>query len=165
MDSAVARLGEGPWKGLYSLVAIIGLVLIVFGYGAARANPTIVWLPPTGLRHLVLLLMVPVFPLFFAAYLPGRIQRTLKHPMLVGTKLWALCHLLANGMLADLLLFGSVLAWAVAVRISLARRAPRAIAMAPEGRFNDAIAVVVGLVTYGAFVGGLHYWLIGVPLV
>ena len=131
--AAVGALGEGPWKGLYSLVSFVGLGLIAWGYGIARTSPTVVWLPPMGLRHLVLLLMVPVFPMLLAAYLPGRIQSTLKHPMLAATKLWAVCHLLANGMLADVLLFGTTLAWAVMVRISLGRRQPRPIAMAPAG--------------------------------
>lgn len=162
-DPAVDKLGEGVWKGLYSLVSIVGIVLIGLGYAQARANPVFVYFPPVWARHLVLLLMVPVFPMLFAAYLPGRIQRTLKHPMLVATKLWALVHLMANGTACDLGLFGGILAWAVIDRISLGRRATvREIAHAPEGPFNDAIAVVGGLVTYGVFLMWGHAWLIGV---
>lgn len=157
-----AALNEKRWKGLYSLLAIVGFALIVHGYGQARLAPVPLYQPPTGLRHLAWLLMLPVFPLLLAAYLPGRIKTAAKHPMLAATKLWALAHLLANGNLADVLLFGSFLAWAVADRISLKRRAPRAVPGAPAGRFNDAIAVIGGLALYAAFIGGLHLWLIGV---
>ena len=103
-----------------------------------------------------------LFPLFLAAYLPGRIQRLTKHPMLVATKLWAVAHLLANGMLADVVLFGAFLAWAVADRISLKRREPVPVPGAPASRWNDLIAVVAGLGLYLAFVFGAHRWLIGV---
>lgn len=161
-DRQVARLGELPWKGLYSLIAFAGLCLIVYGYSQARLTPVPLYNPPTGLRHAAWLLMLPVFVLLLAAYLPGRIKNAAKHPMLAATKLWALAHLLANGNLADVLLFGSFLAWAVADRISLKRRAPRAVPGAPAGRFNDAIAVVGGLGLYAAFMGGLHLGLIGV---
>lgn len=162
-DPVVARIGEGPWKGLYSLVAAVGLGMMVWGYGLARMDPTVLWLPPRGLRHLVVLLMVPVFPLLFAAYLPGRIRTATKHPMLVATKPWAVSHLLANGMLADVLLFGGVLAWAVVDRISLKRRVPRAVPAAPAGPFNDVLAVVLGLGLYVAVLLWLHAWWIGVP--
>lgn len=162
--TAVQRLGLQPWKGLYTLIAIAGFALICIGYGQARiTDPVWLWQPPKGLRHLALLLMLPVFVLFLATYLPGRIQRAAKHPTLVATKLWALAHLLANGGLHDLLLFGGFLAWAVLDRISLKRRAnvvpPPG---APAGRWNDAIAVVGGLVLYVVFVGWLHRALIGI---
>ena len=140
----------------------VGLALIVLGYGLARQQPTLLYAPPAGLRHLALLLMVPVFPLLLAAYLPGRIQRAAKHPMLAAVKLWALAHLLANGSLADVLLFGGFLAWAVADRISLKRRPPHAVPGAPAGATNDAIAIVGGLLLYALFVWRGHAWLIGV---
>jgi len=155
--------GEGPWKGLYSLVSLVGLVCITMGYAEARAAPSVLWVPPVWTRHLALTLMLPVFPMLFAAYLPGRIQSTLKHPMLVATKTWALAHLLANGMLHDVLLFGGFLAWAVIVRISLGRREPRDIPMAPPSGLNDGIAVVGGLMLYGATLMKVHLWLFGVP--
>lgn len=161
-DRVAARIGEGPWKGLYSLVAIAGLVLIVWGFGLARQDPTILYVPPVWLRHVALLLLVFVFPLLLAAYLPGRIKAITKHPMLVATKLWAFAHLLANGTLADLLLFGSFLAWAVVDRISMRHREQRPLPGAPPSPWNDAIAVVVGLVLYVAFVLRLHVWLFGV---
>ncbi|WP_297796187.1 NnrU family protein [uncultured Marinobacter sp.] len=157
-----ASLGELPFKGLYSLVSLIGLVLIVWGYGAARMDPTVLYTPPGWLRHLAMLLLIPVFPLLFATYFPGKIKARLRHPMLVSVKLWALAHLLANGMLHDLMLFGSFLAWAVADRISLKRRSERPIATLPASKANDAIAVVGGLVVYVIFVFWAHQWLFGV---
>ena len=161
---AVARLGEGPYKGLYSLLAIVGFVLLVWGYGVARQDPVLLYAPPIWVRHLTLLLMLPVFPLLFAAYLPGRIKTATKHPMLASVKIWAFAHLLANGMLADVLLFGGFLAWAVVDRISVKRRAVvRPVPGPPPGKLNDVIAVVGGLAVYVAFVFGLHTWLIGVP--
>lgn len=163
-DALAARLGEWPWKGIYAVVAIIGFVLLVQGYAAARLDPVVLYDPPTWLRHVALLLLVPVFPMVLAAYLPGRIKTTLQHPMLAATKLWATAHLLANGTLADVLLFGSFLAWAVADRISLKRRGgARALPSAPPSRANDAIAVVAGLALYAWFVMQGHQWLIGVP--
>ncbi len=162
-----ARLGDGPYRGLYSVVAAAGLVLIVYGFGAARAaGPVQLYEPPFWLRHLTMLLMLPVFVFLVAAYFPGRIKAALKHPMLAAVKIWALAHLLANGDLASVLLFGGFLVWAVADRISLKRRGPSAVPAVPgpAGR-NDAIAVVGGLVLYGLFVWKLHGWLIGVPVV
>jgi uncharacterized membrane protein len=164
-ERMAARLGTGPWKALYGLVSLVGLVLVVQGYAAARLSPVVVYLPPAWLDHLGMLLLVPVFPMLLAAYLPGRIQRTLKHPMLVAVKTWAVAHLLMNGMLADVVLFGAFLAWAVADRISLKRRPRRAAVSAPAGRWNDAIAVGGGLALYVAFVLWLHAWLIGVAVV
>lgn len=161
-DRVAARIGEGSWKGIYSVVAIVGLVLIVWGYGLARQNPVVLYVPPIGLRHVSLLLMIFVFPLLFAAYLPGRIKTATKHPMLAATKIWAFAHLLANGMLADVLLFGSFLVWAVADRISMKHREQRPIPQAPPSRANDAIAIALGLGVYIAFIFGLHSWLFGV---
>ena len=161
-DGQVARLGEGPWKGIYSVVSAIGLGLLVYGYGVARQNPVVLYTPPTALRHLALLLMLPVFPLLVAAYVPGRIKAMAKHPMLLATKLWALAHLLANGTMADVLLFGGFLAWAVADRISVKRRPARPIPGAPPRPYNDVIVVVVGLALYALFVMGVHRWLFGV---
>jgi uncharacterized membrane protein len=159
-DAIAQRLGEWTWKGIYSIVAILGFVLLVWGYGQARLDPVVVYVPPPELRWVTAILMVPVFPMLLAAYFPGRIKALLKHPMLVATKLWAVAHLLSNGMLPDVLLFGSFLFWAVADRISLARRAPRPIPVVTS-RFNDAIAIVLGMVLYFALLHGLHTLLIG----
>lgn len=165
-DRWAASLGENPWKGLYSLVSLAGLILIVMGYSAARQAPVLLYTPPTALRHVSALLMLPVFILLLAAYLPGRIQRAAKHPMLAAVKFWALAHLLANGTLADLLLFGSFLAWAVADRISVKRRAAAGLRVGPpvkpSGPDRDAFAVVGGLVIYGVFAGWAHGFLFGV---
>ena len=160
------RMGEGGFKGLYALVSFAGFALIVWGYGLAREAPVLLYTLPTGMRHLAALLMLPVFVLLFAAYLPGRIQRAAKHPMLLAVKFWALAHLLANGTLADVLLFGGFLAWAVADRISVKRRAAagllRSAPTRAGGPVNDAIALVGGLAVYAVFVLWAHAWLFGV---
>jgi uncharacterized membrane protein len=159
----IRRLGEGAWKGMYALVSLIGFVLICYGFGVARQAPVILYSPPTWLRHVAVIVMVPVFPLLVAAYLPGRIKTAAKHPMLAAVKFWALAHLLANGTLADLVLFGGFLAWAVVDRISLKRRStPQAPRTAPPGPWNDVIAVVLGLAIYALFIGWAHARLFGV---
>lgn len=165
----IARVGEGPYKGLYSLVSFAGLALIVWGYVSYRAGGYIpVWEPPRWTRHTTWLLMLPVFPMFIAAYAPGRIKAALKHPMLAAIKLWALAHLIANGDLGSILLFGSVLVWAVLSRISQKSRAELsdvAAARAPDAATamrNDIIAVVAGLVLYVAVLIWLHPVLFGV---
>ena len=162
-DRMVETLGEIPWKGVYTLLSVVGVVLIVWGYGAARLEPTVLYVPPLWLRHIALVLLLPVFPLFVATYLPSRIGVAAKHPTLLATKLWALAHLLANGMLADVLLFGAFLAWAVADRIAVKRRAVTREVTAPATFTNDVIVVVVGLAVYVAFLLWVHTWLIGVP--
>ena len=161
-DAQVARMGERAWKGVYTVVAIVGLVLLVWGYGLARQAPVVLYTPPRALHHLALLLLVPVFPLLIAPYFPGRISAAARHPMLLAVKIWATAHLLANGTLVDVLLFGGFLAWAVADRISVKRRPPRPIPGAPPRPANDAIVVVVGLALYALFLGRGHQWLIGV---
>ena len=163
--ATVARLGERPWKGLYSLASGVGLALVIVGYGMARRDPVVLYTPPAALRHLALLVMLPVFPLLFAAYLPGRIRAAVKHPFLLAVKLWAFAHLLANGMLADVLLFGAFLAWAVADRISVKRRSAdeaHEVPAAPPGAANDAIALIGGLAVYAVFIVWAHRWIIGV---
>lgn len=161
-ERALARLSEAGWKGLYGVIAIVGLVLLVRGFAAARAMPTVLYTPPAWMHHVTMLLMLPVFPLILAAYFPGRIKAALKHPMLAAVKLWAFAHLLSNGTLADVLLFGGFLAWAVLDRISLKHRPPQALRTAPARPYNDALAVVLGLVLYAVFVGWAHLRLMGV---
>jgi uncharacterized membrane protein len=160
-ERARSRLGEGPWKGFYSLVSLLGFVLIIYGFGLARQSPLVLYAPPPWTRHLAALFMLPVFPLLIAAYLPGRIKTAAKHPMLAAVKFWAFAHLLANGMWADVLLFGGFLAWAVLDRISLKTR-PQNLRTARPGRFNDAIAIIAGLVLYVVFIGWAHVRLFGV---
>lgn len=165
----VSKLGENGYKGLFTLVSFAGFGLIIYGYGQARFDgPPIVYDPPFWLRHVTMLLMVPVFVFLVAAYVPSRIKKTLKHPMLVAVKLWALAHLLANGDLASVLLFGGFLAWAVADRISVKRRGPGAgqiaAAAGDPGKYSDVVVILIGLALYGLFVWKLHVWLIGVPV-
>ena len=165
-NAMVARIGVWSWQAVYSIVAISGFALIVYGYGMARQHTPILYEPAVWMHYLALVLLVFFFPLLMAAYLPGRIQKAAKHPMLAATKIWAFAHLLANGSLVDVILFGALLAWAVIDRISLKRRAPLPVPGALPSRFNDIIAVVLGLGLYLAFIFGVHTWLIGVsPLI
>jgi len=162
---AIGSLGLWPYKGVYSVISVIGFVLIVIGYGQARLDPVVLYQPPAFLRHVNMLLMLIVFPALLAAYLPGRVKNALKHPMLIAVKAWALSHLLVNGMLADVVLFGGFLAWAVFDRISVKRRtAPSTQPQLPATVFNDVIVIVGGLGLYAAFAFWLHPILIGVPV-
>ena len=161
-DAQAAR-NPGAWKGVYAAVSVAGFVLLIYGYGLARQAPVVVWTPPTAMRHVALLLMLPVFPLLLAAYLPGRIKAAAKHPMLLAVKFWALAHLLANGTFVDMVLFGAFLAWAVLDRIAVKRRAvPRAVPGGSPSRLNDVIALAGGLALYALFILWAHRWLIGV---
>ncbi|HCE38799.1 MAG: NnrU family protein [Alcanivorax sp.] len=162
-QARIQQMGLMAWKGLYSVVALIGLVLVIWGYGQTRLDPVWVWQPPTALRHLTLLLMIPAMILLVAAYVPGNaLKARLGHPMLLAVKVWALAHLLANGRLSDIILFVAFLVWAV-----LAFRAARRREPAAGGGDRGAatlITMVLGLVLYGLFAGVLHAWLIGVPV-
>jgi len=162
----VGRLGEGGYKGLYSLAAAIGLALIVYGFALYRATGWIdVWYPPHWTRHVSALLMLFAAVSLVAAYIRGNIKRTLKHPMLVAVKLWALAHLVSNGDLGSILLFGGLLAWAVVDRISLKRRGdPDGPPIPTRGLANDAAAVVVGLALYAGLAFWFHPHIIGVPV-
>lgn len=163
-DRLVASYGRPAFMAVYSLISLAGLVLIVYGYGQARLDPVVLYQPPAFLRHVAMLLMLIVFPGLLAAYLPGKIQGMLVHPMLVAVKAWALAHLLVNGMLADVLLFGGFLVWAVVDRISLKRRPESGAPQLPTARFNDLIVVVGGIGVYLLFVFWLHPLLFGVPV-
>jgi uncharacterized membrane protein len=165
-DHWAAALGVNAWRAIYSLVSLAGFVLLILGYMQARQSPVLLYIPPPWTRHAAFALMLPVFPLILAAYLPGTIKAKLKHPMLAAVKLWALAHLLANGMLADLLLFGGFLAWAVFARVSFKRRTQRMMMPLPSPSLrNDVLAVVLGLGLYVATLFWLHRLLIGMPLV
>lgn len=160
----VGRLGLIRWKGLYSLVSALGLGLIVWGYGLARAEPVALWAPPAWTRYLAALLTLPAFILIAAAYVPGsRIKAALGHPMVAGVKVWAVAHLFSNGNLADVLLFGAFLAWAV-VDFSSARRRDRAagVVYRPGSAARDGLVVAAGTGAWALFAGFLHLWLIGV---
>ena len=159
----VDRLGPGPYKGIYSLVSAIGIVLIGYGFARYRSIGWIdVWSPPSWARHVTVALMWPACICIVAAYIPGDLKRVLKHPMLVGVKLWAVAHLIGNGDLGSIVLFGAILAWAVFDRISLKRRSdPGAPPIPIGGRRNDIIAVVVGTVLYLALGLWFHPLVIG----
>jgi uncharacterized membrane protein len=163
----VGSIGEGGYKGAYALVALAGLALIVWGFAQYRASGFVeIWSPPKALKHLNVALMLPAVILVVAAYLRGRIYAAVKHPMLAGVKLWAFGHLLANGDLGGIILFGSFLAWAVFDRISLKRRAdPGAPPIPVGGVGNDLIAVAVGIVAYLALAFAFHPVVIGIPVV
>ncbi len=160
-DRMAARMGLA-WRGLYSVISIAGFVLLIWGYGLARQQPVFLYSPPTWTRYVAALLMLPVFPLLFSTYLPGRIKTALQHPTLVAVMLWALAHLIANGTLADVLLFGGFLVWAVVDRISFQHRAMRPIRTAPPSALNDAVAVIAGLMIYAGFVLWIHLRWFGV---
>jgi uncharacterized membrane protein len=162
----VVSMGEGGYKGFYSLVSLAGLGLMVWGFAHYRSAGMIdVWHPPAAFRHITEALMLPAVILVAASYIRGRIYATLKHPMLAGVKLWAAAHLLANGDLGSIILFGAFLAWAVFDRISLKRRSDAGAPPIPVGGVgNDLIAVVVGIVAYLALGFVFHPVVIGVPV-
>src|ERR1700716_858157 len=162
----IASWGEGGYKIGYAVASLVGLVLIVWGFAHYRATEWIdVWYPPKALKHLTVALMLPAVILVVASYIRGRIYTAVKHPMLAGIKLWAAAHLLANGDLGSMILFGSFLAWAVFDRISWKRRtAPGAPPIPVGGPGNDLIAVAVGIVAYLALGFAFHPVVIGVPV-
>jgi uncharacterized membrane protein len=163
-ERQIARIGLGPYKGLYSLGSAAGLALIVWGYGLARASPIVVFTPPVWTRHAAVLLMLFAFVLLAAPYVPkNHIKARLGHPMILGVKLWAFAHLIANGTAADVLLFGSALAWAI-LDFRSARLRDRKGAPAREagGLAATIVTILAGVSVWAAFVFWLHAWLIGV---
>jgi uncharacterized membrane protein len=163
-QKAIARLGEGPWKGLYSALSAIGFMLIVWGFARARYNAPRLWTPFPGARHITMLLML-ISLVLLASYLFKRshITAAVHHPMVWAVLLWSVGHLLANGSAADLVLFGAFLVWSVADLASSYARDRRNNLVYPAPELGaTAGAVVVGLVIYGLFIGGLHLWLFGV---
>ena len=163
-SAQIARAGLGAWKAIYSIVSLAGFAMIVWGYGQTRLAPVDLWFPPVWTRHAASLLTLPAFVLLAAAYVPGtRIKAMVGHPMVAGVKLWAFAHLLSNGRLGDIVLFGAFLAWAIADFIA-SRRRDRAAgtrpAVGPVSR--DLLAGAIGVVAWAAFAFVLHGWLIGV---
>ncbi len=160
----VNTLSLNGYKGPYSLVSLAGFVLIVYGYAEARTAPVVLYTPPVWTKHLAALLTIPAFILLAAAYVPGtRIKARVGHPMVLGVKTWALAHLLANGTLHDVLLFGAFLAWAVLDYISSRKRDRAAGTVYVTGPVSrDVTAVLIGLVAWAAFAFWLHGLLIGV---
>ena len=159
-----ASAGEATFKGVYSVLSILGFALIVWGFGVARQTPVQLWSPPLAMRHVAALLTLVSFILLAAAYVPGNsIKARLHHPMVLGVKVWALAHLLANGNLAHGVLFGSFLVWAI-WNFAASRRRDRLTGVTyPPGKGSaTAITVVVGIAAWLAFALFLHGWLIGV---
>ena len=162
----IARIGNGAYMALFSLISIAGIVAIAYGFGLYRQTQWIdIWNPPTWTRHVAVALMWPASICVVAAYIRGDIYRVLKHPMLVGVKLWAAAHLISNGDLGSIILFGSILAWAVYDRISLKHRSdPGAPPIPSGGRRNDLIAVIVGTLLYLALGFLFHPLVVGIPV-
>ena len=159
-DAQRTRLGENAWKGLYSVASLVGFVLIAWGYGQARQQPVVLWAPPVAARHLAGVLTLIAFVMVAASQVGGNaIQAKLQHPMLLGTKVWAFAHLLANGSLADVLLFGGFLVWAVLCFRSARQRGRVQVTVRP-GR--TAIAVVSGVAAWAFFAFWAHAAWIGV---
>jgi uncharacterized membrane protein len=162
---AIARLGRPVYHSLFGLVSLIGVALIAWGYATYRASEWVqVWTPPAGMRHATVALML-IASILIAAYLvPSRIKAWTKHPLLLAVKTWAFAHLLANGDLGSILLFGSFLAWAVFAFATARRRKDVVPPRAPEGWLNDGIVVVLGIAIYAALGFWFHPYVIGVPV-
>lgn len=160
----IRRFGENVWKGLYGLASLVGLVLIIWGFGLARQQAVLLYTAPPWLRHLNALFTLVAFVLIVAAYVPrNHLKARLGHPMLAGVKLWAFGHLLAIGWLRDVLLFGAFLIWAVADFMVSRRRDRHAGVTYPAGTLaGDAVALILGVVAWVVFAFWLHTPLIGV---
>jgi len=161
----ISRIGFLPWKGIYALLSIAGFVLLVWGYGQSRFESMVLYNPPLYTRYIAALLMLVSLVLVAAAYVPrNHIKRALGHPMIVGVKVWAFAHLISNGRLVDVLLFGAFLAWAVADYIAARKRDRAAGTVYPDGdELLTVVTVIAGVGGWAALVSGLHLWLIGVP--
>ncbi|HEY1857407.1 NnrU family protein [Acidocella sp.] len=160
----IERFGAGAWKGLFALTSLVGLILMIGGFNAAQETLVLLYAPPDWLRHLNSILTLIAFVLVTAAYVPrNHIKERIGHPMLAGVKIWAFGHLLAIGMLRDVVLFGAFLIWAIVAFVVSRRRDRRAGTVYPRGaRQGDVITIVVGLILWAAFALWLHKWLIGV---
>ncbi len=163
-NQTLARIGEKPFKGIYSLLSLAGFVLLIWGYGQARQQGVMLWNPPVATRHIASLLTLVAFVLLAAAYVPGnQIKAKLHHPMVLGTKVWALAHLLANGSLADVVLFGSFLLWSVVLFTASRKRDRREQTVYPAGTAGKTVVTVVaGIAAWAIFAFWLHRVLIGV---
>jgi len=165
-DAAIARIGYNPWRGLYTLASLAGLVLIIYGYGRARLDPVVLFVPPVWARDFAFTLMIVALPLLIASFfpVPTRIGRFVKHPMLMAVTIWSVAHVLVTGTLAGVLLSAVFFAWALVARFSLLARPMTAVSTAAPVPRNDWIAVAIGIALWAAFLFALHDWLIGRPL-
>ncbi len=163
-ERMIGQLGRNGYRALFSIVSIVGLALVVWGFSEYRAHEWLqIWSPPAFMRHITVLLMLFASIFLVAAFVPSHIKMRLKHPMLASVKTWALAHLLSNGDLGAILLFGSFLAWGVYARIAAKKRGDIGASTAPSGWTNDAIVVVVGIIVYLALGFAFHPYVIGVP--
>lgn len=163
-SQTIARIGAQPWKGIYSLISVAGFALLVWGYGQARLDPVFLWAPPLPMRHIAGLLMLVAMIMLVATYVPNNaIKAKLRHPMILSVKVWAFAHLLSNGNLADVVLFGAFLLWAV-LDFRSARQRDRAAGVAPltSNMAGTMLTIVIGGAVWAAFTFKLHQWLIGV---
>lgn len=160
----IERWGLKRWKALYTLVAIAGFVLICWGFGLARQHPVLLYMPPLWLRHLNALFTLVAFVLFVAARVPRNVFKArLHHPQVLAVKVWAFGHLLATGMLHDVVLFGAFLLWAIVLFAASRQRDRREATIYPAGTAKgNVLTVVIGLVAWAVFALWLHLWLIGV---
>ena len=160
----IAARGDNAWKGIYSLVSLVGFVLLIYGYGIARQQPVVIWTPPAGMRHAAILLTWIAFIFLVAAYIPkNQIKAAVHHPMVLSVKVWALAHLLANGTLHDIVLFGGFLIWAVACFAASRKRDRRLGTQYPTGGLAGSLmTIAVGSAVWASFAIWLHLWLIGV---
>lgn len=161
----IARVGQNPWKGVYSLISSAGFVLLAWGYGQARLESAVLYDPPAFMRHIAGLLMLISFVLVAAAYVPANhIKSAAGHPMVAGVMVWAFAHLLSNGRLADVVLFGAFMAWAIGDFIAARKRDRAAGTVYPAVQAaRTALAATAGVGVWAVFVYGLHSWLVGVP--
>jgi uncharacterized membrane protein len=163
-ERMIGRIGHNGYRALFSIVSIVGLALIVWGFAEYRAHEWLqIWSPPAFMRHITVLLMLFASIFMVAAFVPSHIKVRLKHPMLASVKTWALAHLLSNGDLGAIVLFGSFLAWGVYARIAAKKRGDVGTKTAPSGWTNDAIVIVVGIIVYLALGFAFHPYVIGVP--
>jgi uncharacterized membrane protein len=161
----MAQLGQNGYRALFSIIAIVGLALVIWGYGEYRAHELVqVWSPPAFMRHITVGLMLIAVIVFTAYFIPSHIKLWVKHPMLTGIKTWAFAHLLSNGDLGSILLFGAFLAWGVYARIAAKKRGDLGATTAPAGWINDIIVVVLGIVIFLALGYAFHPMVIGVPV-
>lgn len=165
-DAMIARIGYNPWRGLYSLLSLAGLVLLIYGYGQARLDPVVLFEPPVWARDFAFTLMIVALPLLIASFfpVPTRIGRFVKHPMLMSVTIWSLAHVLVTGTLSGVLLSAVFFGWALAARFSLLARPMTAPSETAPNPRNDWIAVLIGIALWAAFLFVLHDWLIGRPL-
>lgn len=163
-SQTISRIGAQPWKGVYSLISVAGFILLIWGYGQTRLDPVVLWVPPLAMRHIAGLLTLVAFVMLVATYVPGNgIKARLRHPMILSVKVWAFAHLLSNGNLGDVVLFGAFLLWAV-FDFRSARQRDRANGVKPsEGSLGGTLlTVAVGLLVWAVFAFWAHQWLIGV---